>query len=295
MSIRTPTRLLGALAGLACASAGAQTPVIVSAHWLAQHASDAGVVILAVSHAPDTYQAGHIPGARFVSYMDVTVDRNGLTTEIPDAAKLRDVFERAGVSTRSHVVLYSENPLMASRAFVALDYIGLRNVSILDGGLSAWRANGGTTTNEAPAPVRQGQIAVHERPSIVADAAWITAHRGAPHVRFIDTRTDGEYLGTGDRHGMPSSGHIAGARQLQWQELFTDPQNGQFHSMRDLAAIYAKRAPPGDTVVTYCWIGFRASMTYLVARALGYPAKLYDGSYQDWSQRNLPTTPGARP
>lgn len=290
------TRSFCALAILAVGvSAGAQAPVIVSARWLAQHASDAGVIVLDVSHAPDTYQAGHIPGARFVSYMDVAVDRNGLTAEIPDAAPLRETFERAGVSSGSHVVLYSENPLMASRAFVALDYLGLRNVSVLDGGLNAWRANGGTVSTDAGAPPRPGHITVHERPAIVADAAWIMAHRSARHLTLIDTRTDGEYLGTGDRHGMPSSGHIAGARQLQWQELFSDPQNGQFHTMSDLGAIYAKRAPPGDTVVTYCWIGMRASMTYLVARALGYPAKIYDGSYQDWSQRNLPTTPGARP
>jgi 3-mercaptopyruvate sulfurtransferase SseA len=36
-------------------------------------------------------------------------------------------------------------------------------------------------------------------------------------------------------------------------------------------------------------------MTYLVARYLGYQAKLYDGSYEDWARRNLPTVPGAAP
>jgi thiosulfate/3-mercaptopyruvate sulfurtransferase len=48
-------------------------------------------------------------------------------------------------------------------------------------------------------------------------------------------------------------------------------------------------------VVTYCYVGYRASMTYLVARALGYEAKLYDGSYQDWARRSLPLTTGDRP
>ena len=55
------------------------------------------------------------------------------------------------------------------------------------------------------------------------------------------------------------------------------------------------QAQAKDTVVTYCFVGYRASMTYLVARYLGYEAKLYDGSYEDWSKRQLPTVPGAAP
>jgi len=50
-----------------------------------------------------------------------------------------------------------------------------------------------------------------------------------------------------------------------------------------------------DTVVAYCWVGYRASVTYMIARALGYPTKLYDGSYEDWSRRRLPVIAGAKP
>ena len=51
----------------------------------------------------------------------------------------------------------------------------------------------------------------------------------------------------------------------------------------------------GDTVATYCWVRYRASMTYFIARYLGYPVKLYDGSYQDWQQRKLPVKARATP
>ena len=62
-----------------------------------------------------------------------------------------------------------------------------------------------------------------------------------------------------------------------------------------VVVIAAAMAAPGATVVTYCWVGYRASATYLVARYLGYPARMYDGSYQDWSQRKLPVRGGAAP
>jgi thiosulfate/3-mercaptopyruvate sulfurtransferase len=206
---------------------------------------------------------------------------------------LRERFEKLGVSNTSHVVLYGA-PLMVSRAFLALEYLGSNNVSVLNGGLSKWRAEKRQITRDEPKVVT-GKFEPHPRPEIIADADWVRARIGKPGVAFVDTRTDGEYVGSGDRHGMPSSGHVQGAHQLQWQELFREPNELLFRDRDELARLYALRAQPKDTVVTYCFVGYRASMTYLVARYLGYQTKLYDGSYEDWSRRQLPTVPGATP
>jgi thiosulfate/3-mercaptopyruvate sulfurtransferase len=285
--------------GLSCCTpaptrAPAAEPVIVSAKWLQAHLDDRATVVILVGHSDTDIRQPHIPGARLIAYGDIITMRNGLSSELPDAPALRQVFANAGVNDASRVVLYGDDPLMNSRAFFTLDYIGQRHAALLDGGLQAWTRAGGRTTTD-PSVIREGRITTRERPELVADADWIMAHRKSAHVAFIDTRTDEEYLGTGDRHGMPSKGHIPGARQLQWQELFTDPPAGAFKSEPELAAAYTKRVSPGDTVVTYCYVGYRASMTYFVARALGYTAKLYDGSYQDWGKRDLPVTAGARP
>ncbi len=42
---------------------------------------------------------------------------------------------------------------------------------------------------------------------------------------------------------------------------------------------------PGSEVVSYCHIGQQASLVWLAARILGYEARLYDGSFEDWSGR----------
>jgi thiosulfate/3-mercaptopyruvate sulfurtransferase len=267
--------------------------IIVSTEWLAAHLSDPSVVVLDVDHEPAAYREGHIPGARFVDYMTVIASRDGLSTELPAPSDLRQEFERLGVSNASHVVLYGP-PLMVSRAFLALEYLGSTNVSVLNGGLAKWRAESREITRDEPHVV-PGKFEPHPRPEIIASADWVRARIGKPGVSLIDTRTDGEYVGSGDRHGMPSSGHVQGAHQLQWEELFREPNDLLFRDHDELARLYATRAQPKDTVVTYCFVGYRASMTYLVARYLGYQAKLYDGSYQDWSKRQLPTVPGAAP
>jgi thiosulfate/3-mercaptopyruvate sulfurtransferase len=51
------------------------------------------------------------------------------------------------------------------------------------------------------------------------------------------------------------------------------------------ALFRAAGVKPGQTVVTYCHIGQQASMVYLVARYLGYEARMYDGSFTEWSSK----------
>jgi thiosulfate/3-mercaptopyruvate sulfurtransferase len=275
----------------------AQAPrdsIIVSVKWLAAHASDPSLVVLDVDHDEDAFRKSHIPGARYLSYTDIAVQRDGNNAELPSPAALRSVLEHAGVSNGSHVVLYSPMALMASRAFFTLDYAGLDHVSVLDGGAAAWQ-KAGHPMAEGNVAVAPGKVVVHPHPELVADADWIMAHAKSSNVRLIDTRTDGEYTGGAEHRGMPSAGHLAGARQLQWQEFFQDPDAGLFKDATTLASVYGARAAKSDTVVTYCWIGYRASMTYLVARSLGYTAKLYDGSYEDWARRKLPVVAGSQP
>jgi thiosulfate/3-mercaptopyruvate sulfurtransferase len=56
--------------------AGSQ--LLVQTNWLAAHLNDSNVVVLHVAPNRTSYDAGHIPGARFLPLSDVAVTRNGL-------------------------------------------------------------------------------------------------------------------------------------------------------------------------------------------------------------------------
>jgi thiosulfate/3-mercaptopyruvate sulfurtransferase len=289
--------ILGAFL-LALATARSQAPshsMIVSTDWLARRLDDRSTVVLQVVHDTVEFRAGHIPGAREIQYSSFTTTRDSIGTELPSVQQLQDVFEQLGVSDDSHVVIYVSGMMgpMASRAFVSLDYLGHAKISILDGGLAKWRAEGRPVSTES-ARVVAGHLTPRPR-TVTVDASWVSSRAGKRGYAFIDTRTTPEYLGTGSRGGLPSAGHIAGARQLQWEELFRNADSTVFLEPAAIRRLFADRMTPGDTVVTYCLVGYRASMTYFGARVAGLPVRLYDGSYQDWAKRKLPVTQGSAP
>lgn len=271
--------------------------LVVSTSWLASHLDNPSVAVIDVAMLDmgddKTYAEGHIPGARVINYDRLVVRRDGLNAELPGVDQIREALESAGISDSTLVVVYASDAPAASRALFTLDYIGHHKFAFLNGSIAKWRAEGRPLSRDVPTFAR-GHITPHPNPALVVTSDWITAHASDRNIALIDTRTDGEYLGTGDRHGMPSEGHIAGAHQLQWEQLF-ESDSMTLKDESALKKLYADRVPRGDTVVTYCWVGYRASMTYFVARQLGYPVKLYDGSYQDWLKKRLPVHAGARP
>lgn len=278
---------LAAALGAASAPSAPDSALLVSTDWLAKNLSDRSVVVLVVDRNDSAYKAGHVPGARFVPYVTLGVNTNGLSLELPSPDSLKNLFESVGVSNASHVVL-TGRPLIVTRAFFTLDYLGLKNVSALDGGFTKWKREGRAAETSTPA-VARGRITPAPRPEIVAKAPYVLDRVGKTGYSFVDTRTDSEYIGIGARGGLMSTGHLAGARRLEWQTAFTDTNDFTPKSVAELATLWNERVTPGDTVIAYCYIGYRASGSYFISRLLGYPAKLYDGSYEEWAHLKYPT------
>ncbi len=278
------------LVAAAVATGSIDSSLVVTTDWLAKHLRDPGVVVLQVDAGDSAYRAGHIPGARLLRYGSFIIDASGNSTELPTADSLRALFEAVGVSTNTHLVLVGA-PLVVSRAFFTCDYIGLAHVSVLNGGMTQWTATGHALEQRTPA-IARGKLVVTPHPEIVARSGWIVDRLGKPGMSLIDTRREDEYNGT----ATGVAGHIAGARQVDWQAFFRDPNEFALAGWSPTwQRLWRERVTPGDTVVAYCRVGHRSSATYFVSRLLGLPVKLYDGSYEEWSRLTLPVVKTATP
>jgi len=295
-------RLLPLLAVLLAPHAGAQPgartavdSLLLTATQLRDRLTRGNVVLLHVGERAD-YNAGHIPGARYLPYEAISTPRGtGLVLELPPAAALDSLFESLGVSDASRIVLYWSKDWYSptTRVFLTLDYLGLGDrTSILDGGFAAWKAAGGPVTTAVASPTR-GTLTVHPRSDVTVDAAEVRAAIGDGRVAIIDARDPRFY--TGQATGMHvREGHVPGARNLPFNTLIDE--RGSFKSRAMLEEMLdAAGATREKRVISYCHIGQQATVVYFAARLLGRDARLYDGSWDEWSRRSeLPIETGRR-
>jgi len=288
---RLVSRLVAPCAlALLAAPAGATPPgdtVVVSTEWLAERLHDPNLVVIQVGPR-EAYDAEHIPGARYLATSAIAVDADGLDYQVAPVEQLEDAFEQLGISDASRVVVvFGANWVTsATRTILTLNYLGLgERTSLLDGGFQAWKAEGRPVTTEAPQATR-GDLTPRPAGDVVVTAEWVRDRLDAPHVAVIDARTPEFYAGLRGGMQQPRAGHIVGAGNVPFSTIV----DGESLLMKDQGALRElfeqAGARPGDTVVTYCHIGQQATLVYLAARSLGYEARMFDGSFQEWSRRD---------
>jgi thiosulfate/3-mercaptopyruvate sulfurtransferase len=265
---------------------GVKQSMIVTTDWLAKHLNDDGLVLLQVGDKKE-YDAVHIPGAQYIQTSDISTPRGqGLILELPPVDQLKATFEKFGVTDKSRIIIYfgKDQVTPTSRVYFTLDYLGLGDrTSMLDGGLPAWVAEKRAVTAEVGA-AKTGSFTPHPNSKLVVDAAWVSGNINKPGVAILDAR-DAKFY-TGESAGsMPRAGHIPSAKSIPFSTLVED--SNKFKNPEALRALFSTAGvKPKDSVATYCHIGQQASLLYFVARYLGYDAHLYDGSFQDWSNRS---------
>jgi len=272
---------------------GSRDTLVVTPAWLAQHLHDPDLVVLQVG-TRETYDAGHIPGARFLDWMDFhNMDQKpgDLTLEMPPTESLHDAFEKVGVSDKSHVVIYASDEYWSpsTRIVLTFDYAGLSNVQYLDGGLKGWSAAGNPVSKDAPL-AKKGTLSPLKLRPVIVDAAFVQAHQHTTGFAIVDARNTEFYDGTkpgGQRGQTKKPGHIPGALSAPYDQFAVN--DGQLKPNAEIQAIFDKAGvKPGDTIIGYCHVGQQATAMLFAARTIGHNVLLYDGSFEDWNNRNLP-------
>jgi len=242
-----------------------------------------------------TFEAAHIPGADFLDLQGEFSDQTTtLRFMMPQVAQLEAAFGRHGIGTNSRVVLYSIGTAMwATRFWWMLRSLGFENVSVLDGGLDHWTADGrpvetgpakGYPPTAFTAKQRSGYFvgkhdvlaASHDRNTVVVNALNPQLHRGLEPSRY----------------GRP--GRIPGSVNVSAATL-TDPLTKAFVPAADAEAKFSAQGVTRDKrVVAYCGGGISATIDLFLLHRLGYDnLTLYDGSMGEWAtDESLPIETG---
>lgn len=273
---------------------GPDKGILVSTGWLEEQLSDPDLIILH-SGTSELYDSIHIPGARLIIPSHFTIESGIKRNEIPEADSLVKMLSELGVNEDSRIVLYHESARLLTRTarlYLTLDQLGLGEQSyLMNGGLPAWQEEDRGLTDQVP-DIRPGNLTLPELKDVIVTWTEIEDNRWNDQWIILDTRSDEEYFGTPASGDEPAEGgHIEGAYFLPYQDLLLSDQDHFFKAADEMDQLFKQAGmDPEKKAVVYCGSGIRASAAYLAARHLGYPVLLYDGSYEEWSELNLPLT-----
>lgn len=268
---------------------------LVSAAWLKQHLNDPNVVVLDVRSVIDgggteAYLKGHIPGAIHTDYDKAgwRVTRQDVPLMLPTVPELEKLAGETGIVETNHVVVVPAGVSAtdfgsAARVYWTLKYLGMKELSILDGGYAAWTADSSNpveTGMKTPSPqIFTAQV----DKAILAQAPDVERAITDKDVTLVDSRSTSYYTGKEKAPTAAAYGHIPGAVDVDNASLY-DTATNRLKPKAELAKLVNKVAPD-QPAVTYCNTGHWAAIDWFVlSEVLGRKnTRLYAGSMAEWS------------
>jgi thiosulfate/3-mercaptopyruvate sulfurtransferase len=266
--------------------------MLVNTATLAGHLNDPRWVIFDCRHdlmdyakGERLYREGHIPGAHFAS-METALSGPKTGTNgrhpLPSPESFASFLASRGVFSRSTVVAYDDvGGLYAARLWWMARWMGIRSVSLLDGGISKWVAEDRGITRSIPSP-HPTELHAQADPTMIQDAGTVLRHLSDPAHAIIDSRPAERFRGEVEPID-PVAGHIPGAlnrfykANLNADLTFRPPAELK----REFLTLIQPRAP--ENIVNQCGSGVTACASIFAMEYAGLPgSKLYPGSWSEW-------------
>jgi thiosulfate/3-mercaptopyruvate sulfurtransferase len=263
---------------------------------------------------PTAFAQAHIAGARYVHLDTDLSDKtqaadkasgaelddtpaSGGRHPLPSPAKFATWLGAMGVQPSTQVVVYDRNGCnYCGRAWWMLQWLGHTQVAVLDGGLQAWQAAGGTV--EAGENTHLPDFSLPKYPVVQVSTAQAAIDFVAQAVQkgshtIIDARAAPRFRGEVEPLD-PVAGHIPGALNRPFTlNIGTDGLFKPAATLRaEFDALLAGRN--ASQVIHHCGSGVSAVPNVLAMQIAGYPpTQLFAGSWSEWSNRaDLPVAKG---
>ncbi len=225
-----------------------------------------------------------MPGASFADLLEdlsgpITAGKTG-RHPLPDVESFATKLRAWGIGAASQVVVYDDAAgAFASRLWWMLRWLGHDAVAVLDGGFSAWVAEGGPVT-DGVTQLALGDFTPQPRRDLLTTASELAAPQSIARKLF-DARAPERYRGDVEPID-PVAGHIPGADNLPFADNLRDGRFRPAGELRERFATALDGTAPEQAVV-YCGSGVTACHDVLAFAHAGLPLpRLYAGSWSEW-------------
>ena len=236
--------------------------------------------------SPALYANEHIPSAVFLDYSNIVKDTPPVIGLIPDANEFEKALSEIGATSDSYIVAYDgEGSGKAARLLWTLEIAGHNKMSLLNGGLNAWKERNRPTTSKAPEITRSIYKLNFNNQDGVVNADEILMQLDDSKTCVLDARSRDEFLGTDVR--SKRVGHIPGAVNLDWMTLKDQKNHLHLKPKEELQhMLTALGVTKEKNIITHCQSHHRSALMYVTLKSLGFEnVKGYPGSWSDWANR----------
>ena len=232
------------------------------------------------------YMSSHIPGAVY-AHLDKDLSGEKIAGKtgrhpLPDIQTFAATLSAWGIDGHTQVVVYDDaSGATAARLWWMLNWLGHRNVALLDGGWASWLRSGlPVLAGPENRPARRFEP--REVPGAGVGAEQVeTCRKDSGHL-VLDARSAPRYRG--DVEPIDAvAGHIPGAVSAPFEENLA--ADGTFLSPDVLRERFERlmKSIPTENVICYCGSGVTAAHNIIAIAYAGLGmSRLYPGSWSEW-------------
>ena len=253
-----------------CSLSNEMTPPTVSVDTVRSKIKDDALRLVDVRREEE-YNQGHIPNAVNLQLASL------LSGDTPESAV--KLFEDIGIGDNTKVIVYDDTfGALASRIAWTLQYIGHKNVALLEVTYSQWKELGLKTNQEKP-NIKPAKHSLNLNSDIMATAEYLEGVNEKDNVVLIDNRERLNYL----------EQHIPGSINIPYRTLATDGKI--LRTKESMKSLLKNRGISENAeIITYCGsVGTLSGLAYYALKSIGIPnVKLYVNSFKEWKKLEKP-------
>lgn len=236
----------------------------------------------------EAFLHSHIPGAVHISPSQLVCGIAPAVGKIPDEDDLSLLMSNLGINKDTVIIAYDdEGGGWAGRLIWTLDVIGHKHYHFLDGGITAWLADGLPLSQTSTTIKTTNYTALIDHQQLI-NANQIIEKLGQPDFAIWDARSVEEYEGS--RVSAAKNGHIPGAINIDWLALMDRTNSLRLKPLNEIKDMLDEKGLTSDKhIVTHCQTHHRSGLTYITGKILGLNIQAYDGSWSEWG--NLDNAP----
>lgn len=241
--------------------------------------------------SPD-YLTKHIPGA---IHINTDLVEEGPVWNLRSPEELEKNFLNLGITADKTLLIYGPDT-GADRVALAALYMGVKDVKIIDGRLSAWEAKGLPTEEGSVKPEAQKNFGVNTpaHPEYILSLEE-TAKKLEEDNDFelVSVRSKEEWLGeTSGYSYIPKAGEPKGAKWGDSGQGNSGMENywNDDSTVKNFEDVVSKWKTNGinlsNDMSFYCGTGWRAATPFLMMYERGYDVTLFDGGWNEWQMHD---------